>query len=343
MSHKEIVRILQELGEAVCDKVTQSLKTQSIEHLSAVYKKEKTDIIYQIDKDCESIIVDILAQYADKLGGLVLLAEGIGDEIEGLVLPSHISASEAKWRIIIDPIDGTRGIMYNKRSAFFLAGIAPNKGQYTQLSDICVALMTELPTSKAYLSDTLYTIRGEGAFAETRNLLTQERTKLNISPSKAQSILGGFAQLVRFFPPGRAIIAAIEDELIETLDPTLGNGKAIVFEDQYISTGGQLYELLIGHDRFIGDIRNTLYHYLKNQGKKTTGHVCQPYDICTLLIAQEAGLIITDIHGKTLDNIPMDLLSPVDWLGFANQDIYDEIFPILNHLLIKYQLKTDTY
>ena len=35
-------------------------------------------------------------------------------------------------------------------------------------------------------------------------------------------------------------------------------GKAACFEDQYLSTGGQLYELMAGHDRFIADIRPLL-------------------------------------------------------------------------------------
>lgn len=331
MNHSRILEILQKIGNAVCDKVTESLKTQSIEQLSGIHKSEETDVIYNIDRDVEEIIVPLLTQYAEEFGGIVLLAEGIGDEHEGLVLPQGMLAENAKIRMIMDPIDGTRGIMYDKRAAFFLAGVATNYGKKTMLKDIEVALMTELPTSRGYLSDTLFAIKGKGANAITRNILNGETTTKKISPSKATTIIGGFAQLARFFPPGRAILAKIEDDLIEKIDPTLGNGKAIIFEDQYISTGGQLYELLMGHDRFIGDIRNTLYIYLKSQGKKT-GHVCHPYDICTLLIAKEAGIIITDVNGNEL-NPPMDLLSAVDWLGFANPKIHQQVFPILNELM----------
>lgn len=336
MNKTQIVELLHEIGFAVCDKIVDCLKSQSLEQLSAVHKEEETDVIYQIDRDIELVIVELLEKHAEALGGIVLLAEGIGDEHNGLVLPRGIAAEDAQLRMIMDPIDGTRGIMYDKRAAFFLVGVAKNKGKQTVLNDIEVALMTELPTSKSYLSDTLYAIKGEGAIANTRNILTGEIKAKKISPSKASTIIGGFAQLARFFPPGRAILAAIEDEMIETIDPTLGNGKAFIFEDQYISTGGQLYELMMGHDRFIGDIRSILYQSLKVQGK-AAGHVCHPYDICVLLIAQEAGLIVTNPKGEPLD-LPMDLLSPVDWLGFANQKIYDEVFPILSQLLIKHQL-----
>lgn len=337
MNHSRILEILQKIGIAVCDKVTHSLRTQSIEQLSGIHKNEETDVIYNIDRDVEEIIVPMLEEYAAELGGIVLLAEGIGDEREGLVLPKGTIAENAKVRIIMDPIDGTRGIMYDKRAAFFLAGAAPNKGKNGTLKDIEVAVMTELPTSRGYLSDTLYAIKGSGAKATTRNILTGEISSKNISPSKAHTIIGGFAQLARFFPPGRAILAKIEDDLIERIDPTLGNGKAVIFEDQYISTGGQLYELLMGHDRFIGDIRHSLYTFLQSQGKQG-GHVCHPYDICTLLIAEEAGLVVTNPQGEPL-NPPMDLLSAVDWLGFANVSIYNQVFPILRELMLENGLK----
>ena len=35
--------------------------------------------------------------------------------------------------------------------------------------------------------------------------------------------------------------------------------KATVFDDQYISTGGQFYELIVGHDRFNADLRPLFY------------------------------------------------------------------------------------
>ena len=337
MNHEKVLELLKKVGEAVCDKVTHSLRTQSVEQLSGVHKNEETDVIYNIDRDVEEIIVPMLEQYASELGGIVLLAEGIGDEHVGMVLPQDMQESEAKVRIIMDPIDGTRGIMYDKRAAFFLAGAAPNKGRSSTLQDIEVAVMTELPTSRGYLSDTLFAIKGRGTQITTRNILTGEITQKKVSPSKATTIIGGFAQLARFFPPGRAILAQIEDELIETIDPTLGNGRAVIFEDQYISTGGQLYELLMGHDRFIGDIRHSLYTHLATQGKKA-GHVCHPYDICTILIANEAGLMVTNPEGEPL-NAPMDLLSPVDWLGFANISIYNQVFPILRQLMKKYGLQ----
>ena len=44
------------------------------------------------------------------------------------MLPDGASEADCQWRVIVDPIDGTRGLMYQKRSAWILTGVAPNRG-----------------------------------------------------------------------------------------------------------------------------------------------------------------------------------------------------------------------
>ena len=335
MNHNLIKNILLDIGNAVCDRVHNSVKTQSTISLSAIHNEHFDDTIYVIDKDVEDILIPMLDHWAGELDGIVLIAEGIGEKGLEYLLPAGIKPQDAKLKFIIDPIDGTRGIMYDKRSAFFLAGVALNKPSNT-LQDIEVAVMTELPTSKAMFSDSFSAIKGMGVEGVRRNLLTQHQIPKLATPSKSKTIKGGFAQLSRFFPPGRDILAKIEDELIMTLFPNDWVGKAILFEDQYISSGGQLFEMLCGHDRFIGDVRTALYSMLAKQGIQG-GHACHPYDVCCHLIGVEAGLIITDIYGTPL-NYPLDTSTSVDWLGFANKAIYNEVFPLLQTLLKKHGL-----
>ena len=76
-----------------------------------------------------------------------------------------------------------------------------------------------------------------------------------LRPSRARSIAHGFAMTSRFFPGAREILAEIDEEIVRAALGPAYPGKAHCFEDQYISTGGQLYELMAGHDRFIADIR----------------------------------------------------------------------------------------
>jgi hypothetical protein len=99
-------------------------------------------------------------------------------------------------------------------------------------------------------------------------------------------------------------------------------GKAQAFEDQYISTGGQLYELIAGHDRFVADIRPLL------ERKRAGGAAlcCHPYDLCTELIARELGVRVTDERGAAL-GAPLDTASDVSWVGYANDALRRLIEP----------------
>ena len=111
----------------------------------------------------------------------------------------------------------------------------------------------------------------------------------------------------RFFPGARDVLAAIDDEVATAvLGPPL-EGKAACFEDQYISTGGQLYELMAGHDRYVADLRPLLQGVLHDRGLPHP-LCCHPYDLCTILIAEELGLAITGPTGAPLD-APLDLES----------------------------------
>jgi len=334
MNHQAIKNLLCEIGEAVCEKTTATLREQSIAALSKVYESTASDNIYQIDKDVEGVILPIIRKQAPKVGGISLLAEGLAET--ELHFPDEAGSVTA--RIIMDPIDGTRGIMYDKRSAFFLAGAAPASVAQPTLNSIEVAAMVELPNSRGAFSDTIWAIKGKGVVRETRNLFSGERQNTSISPSAATSVHGGFGQLARFFPPGREVLAAIEEEMLEQVFPQADLRKTIVFEDQYISSGGQMYELLVGHDRFIGDIRSLLNQHLKRQGKRT-GHICHPYDVCAKLIAEEAGIILTNAFDQPFD-APFDLHSEVDWIGYANPAIKAELSVPLQRAMQKFGLLT---
>lgn len=326
--------LLVKIGEKVSDRVVESLREDGVEHCSAVHSKSESDVIYQIDQVAEEVIVHALDESAGDFGGIVLIAEGIGVS-EVTVYPAGIEMKDAKWRIILDPIDGTRGLMYDKRPAFFLAGAAKNKGAQTRLSDVTVAVMVEIPTTRMFLSDTLSCRKGNGVAAVRRNLQTGNRSDFSPQPSSADSLRGGFAQFARFFTPGKDVLARLEEELLATLYPDAEDKEIVAFEDQYISSGGQLYEMLTGKDRFVGDVRRSLYE--KYQDTMRGGHVCHPYDLAAHLIGVEAGLIITDIHGNPLDG-PLETTHPMDWIGYANESIFNEVSPVLNCLLNKFNL-----
>ncbi len=290
------------------------------------------DTIYAIDADVDPILIEMCEQWGRETP-LVLIAEGIHDEhgVEGpRTFPAGTREEEATIRLIVDPIDGTRGIMYDKRSAWALAGVARNNGPGTKLSDIEVSVMSELPTSKMGSADVLWAIRGQGARGVRVDLNTGSSSPLELAPSSADTLKHGFASVVNFFP-GTKVLAG---ELVEFITQKLLGGadvnKALIFDDQYICTGGQFYELIVGHDRFIADLRSIFYR-LQNQPEGLCVH---PYDCAGWLIAHEAGVILTDGLGNALDG-PLDCTTSLAWAGYANATLRDQIEPLINEFVMK--------
>jgi len=309
------------LHDRIRDAVVAATEKQLLEQLSGIHSDADGDTIYAIDVISERMLVEFFQDLSiTQNETFVVIAEGLHGPA---VFPKGASEATAKWRIIVDPIDGTRGLMYQKRSAWILTGIAPNRGPSTSLRDIVAAVQTEIPLVKQHLSDQLWALRGEGVGAERYNRLTGERTPLDLQPSKARTIAHGFATISRFFPGARSELAAIDDEIAAAaLGPTQP-GKAQCFEDQYVSSGGQLHELMAGHDRFIADLRPLMPH---------CGICCHPYDLCTVLIAAELGILVTDARGRPLD-VPMNLDYNVAWAGYANADIRRQVEPLLRAAL----------
>src|SRR5438552_2005246 len=220
--------------------------------------------------------------------------------------------------------------MYDKRPTWAMAGVAPNRGASTRLRDIEIAVMTELPTSKMGWGDVLWAIKGQGAHASRENLFNHQATKLTPSPSTSPKIDHGFAMISNFFPGTKVLASELMEFLVRNLIGEADVTRATIFEDQYISTGGQFYELIVGHDRFNADLRPAFYR-LQNQPE---GLCCHPYDCATLLIAEEAGVVVTDEKGAPLDG-PLDTTTGLSWLGYANPELHKRIEPLLLEFLAR--------
>lgn len=324
-----LLKSIQQLHNRIRDAVVSACETAALEELSVVAHDDEGDTIYAIDKVSEELLIDYLETHIAKEYPIILISEGI--EEGEVVLPRGTPAEAAIWRIIFDPIDGTRGLMYQKRNAWILTGVAPNKGANTNLQDIEFAIQTEIPLVKQHLSDQVWAVRGRGVRAERYNRLTGHAEAIMLRPSQAGSIAHGFASISRFFPGVREELSAIDEEIVIGALGPVERGKTHCFEDQYICTGGQLYELMSGKDRFVADIRPVMEQLLHKRGL-ALGICCHPYDICTELIARELGVIVTDHLGNPL-NCPLNLEAEVSWVGYANDKIRRQIAPLLTKAL----------
>ena len=113
---------------------------------------------------------------------------------------------------------------------------------------------------------------------------------MSVRPSTATDLEHSFSGLAKFFLPGKTALAALEAELFRRL------GCDTVFDDEYLSTGGQLHELITGRDRFVADLRPLV---------DSRGLACHPYDVCTSMLLEEVGGVVTDPWGRPLD-APLD-------------------------------------
>ena len=232
------------------------------------------DTIYAIDKFGEEAIRGWFEVNWPASEPVEVIMEG---PEESLCFPRGTLPRDTKWKCLLDPIDGTRGIMYDKRSAWALSGIAPQRGEKTRLSEIVVSAMTELPTTKQWRADQVSAISGGGIVAASINVLDGTAGPLLLAPSKATNFRHGFAWMAKFFPEGRALTAQIEEQLWEELVGIGRDASPTVFDDQYICSGGSFYELLAGHDRMIADLRPLILRRLHLE----TSLVCHPYDVVT--------------------------------------------------------------
>ena len=195
---QSLIEPIRHLHEMIRGAVVEACEREALESLSSVVREEEGDTIYAVDRVSEDLLIDFFEREIASVAPVVLIAEGLqGGQ---MVLPHGAMEADAVWRVIVDPIDGTRGLMYQKRSGWVLTGVARNRGEDTNLSDIELAVQTEIPLIKQHLSDCAWAVRGEGARAERFNRLTRERYEIHLRPSQSNSSAHGYAQVARFFP-----------------------------------------------------------------------------------------------------------------------------------------------
>ena len=293
--------LLCELGDFLRSRV---ISARDID-MAAVTGETVADTIYAIDRVADDAL---LGWFEEHWPDVRIVSEGLDDPV--------VVGDVAAWTVIVDTIDGTRGLMYDKRPAWCLAAAAPTGGS---LGDIVAAAMTELPTTKQGAVDQLSGVRGSGLVAERLDLRSGVRQPLVLRPSSATDLEHSFSGFAKFFLPGKPALVSLEAELFRRL------GCRHVFDDEYLSSGGQLHELISGRDRFVADLRPLV---LADAGALA----CHPYDVCTAMLLVEAGGVVTDPWGQPLD-APLDNSSPVAWVGYANAALASQIGPVLAELV----------
>ena len=318
-------RLLCELGLAIRDAVVAGRRGHDANALSAVAAEAGGDTIYAVDQFGEAAIIEWFETHWPAKWPVEVVLEGIEND---LCFPIGTRAADTHWKCLLDPIDGTRGIMYDKRSAWALAGIAQQNGPDTRLSQIVAAAMTEIPTTKQWRADQLSAATDGQMIAEGFDVRAGTSVPLVLAPSGATTFAHGFSSLAKFFPEGRTLTAQIEERLWDELIGLNSSPSPTIFDDQYISTGGQFYEMISGHDRMLGDLRPLVFSALDMESSL----VCHPYDACAALLLQKAGILYEHPLGGFPD-APLDTSSAVAWVAYANEHLAALARPVLQKIL----------
>ncbi|MFT5733569.1 MAG: fructose-1,6-bisphosphatase/inositol monophosphatase family enzyme [Planctomycetota bacterium] len=241
-------------------------------------------------------------------------------------------------RMILDPIDGTRNVMHDLRSAWVVVSFAgPGTGE-PRYGDLTYGLISEIPDSRTTEARELDAVLGNGARLRRIDLIpgknhAEKHEELRSDDplrTDAEARLDrGYFPFFAFHPACRADIAGLGYRVFERLlveHPTID--LSTVFNDQYISSGGQLALLALGTYRAIIDPRTIV-------GERTgrPSQTAKPYDMAgAALVAIEAGCAVTDPLGAPLD-FPLDATTPVDFAGFHNQATAEAMLPHLRAAL----------
>ena len=147
--------------------------------MAAIEGETVADTIYAIDQVADDAL---LGWFEKHWPDVEVVSEGLDEPV--------VSARDPQWTVIVDTIDGTRGLMYDKRAAWCLAAAAPRGGS---LRDVVAAAMTELPTAKQGAADQLSgDARRRASSPSGSTSATGAAPRSTVRPSTATDLEHGF-------------------------------------------------------------------------------------------------------------------------------------------------------
>jgi fructose-1,6-bisphosphatase/inositol monophosphatase family enzyme len=232
-------------------------------------------------------------------------------------------------RIALDPIDGTRNLMADLRSAWTVVSFAPAGSEQPRLSELTYGALSEIADSRAARYRVIRAHAGEPCRFELRDLASGAALRARDLRADADARADrGYFPFFRYAPDQRPALARIEADFFERLRAREQADLRHVFDDQYISNAGQLALLALGTYRMIADVRAWL---ARRNGDTTI--TSKPYDVAgAIVVARAAGCVVEAPFGEPLD-FPIDVTTPVDFVGFANAATAARLAPHLHAVL----------
>ena len=254
------------------------------------------DVTFEIDERAESFMERFLSERAPDVA--------FYSEDRGLVTPN----GDARWVLIVDPIDGTRPAMAGLESACVSVALAPLESE-PRMGDVEVGCIAEIKSGTLYRAE-----RGGG---------------VDPLPSLSQN-----RDLDRMFwsyglrgRPARAMAEVLGD-LIDT--SSVGGATFDLGSAAYAMTrvaSGQLDAYVEPGPRMVVDVPGMREEFQRVGGGAILNN--SPYDLAAAaLCLEEAGAVVTDAYGKPIGGRPLLGSSAefqISCVVAANQDLHREI------------------
>ncbi|MDF1838254.1 MAG: hypothetical protein P1V35_10320 [Planctomycetota bacterium] len=232
-------------------------------------------------------------------------------------------------QVVVDPIDGTRHLMFELRPAWTVIGVAGPGSKPANQARIEFGLVAEIPTPQAGWARELEAIKGQGCQLRETPLLGQEgRPPRALSTIDDARVDHGYFPFFAYHPDVRPASHSLAQKFFHRLARFEDARIEHCYDDQYIASGGQLALLALGQYTMVADLRPRL---LDPEGRGT--QCAKPYDLSgAVLCATEAGCRVCDLDGNPLD-MPLDTQTPVGFLGFAGPRTRDRLMPHLSEVI----------
>ena len=106
---RELLDPVRRLHEKIRASVVEACERATLSELSNVVSEQEGDTIFALDRVSEEVLIEFFEREVAPAAPVLLVAEGL--ETGEFVLPRGTAESDVVWRVIVDPIDGTRGLM----------------------------------------------------------------------------------------------------------------------------------------------------------------------------------------------------------------------------------------
>jgi myo-inositol-1(or 4)-monophosphatase len=234
------------------------------------------DVTFAIDEEAESFLESFLAERAPEVA--------FYSEDRGLVVPAGGSASEV---LVVDPIDGTRPAMAGLESCCVSVAAAPLR-EGVRMGDVHVGCVVEIPSGVTFLAERgRGLLEGPGTVLSANERLDRMFWTYGFRGRPARALTEVLAELIDASSVGGASF----DLGSATFDMT----RVITGQlDSYVEPGPLLVDEVPG---------------MREEFERVGGGAVlnnSPYDLAAAaLCATEAGAIVTDARGRSLDDRPL--------------------------------------